>query len=130
MALIEVQDLRKSYAGREVVRGVSLRVDTGEIVGILGPNGSGKTTTVECIGGLRRRDGGRITVDGIDPGTPTPRLRLELGIIVAGIGQAGPLITGAIAQLFGLRTGLLVVPLLLVLAALVSRPSPCRANPA
>jgi ABC-2 type transport system ATP-binding protein len=80
MALIEVEDLRKSYAGREVVRGVSLRVETGEIVGILGPNGSGKTTTVECIGGLRRRDGGRITVDGLDPATPTPRLRLELGM--------------------------------------------------
>jgi ABC-2 type transport system ATP-binding protein len=80
MTLIEVQGLRKSYGGREVVRGIDLSVDAGQIVGILGPNGSGKTTAVECIGGLRRRDGGRVSVDGMDPADEEPRLRLELGM--------------------------------------------------
>lgn len=80
MAYIEVEDLRKRYGGREVVRGVSLTVERGETVGILGPNGSGKTTTVECLGGLRRRDGGRVVIDGMDPAQEPPRLRLELGM--------------------------------------------------
>lgn len=80
MALIEVDGLRKSYGGREVVKGVSFEVDAGQIVGILGPNGSGKTTCVECIGGLRIRDGGRISVDGMDPADDDRRLRLELGM--------------------------------------------------
>lgn len=49
MALIDVTGLRKSYGSREVLRGIDLQVDEGEIVGVLGPNGSGKTTAVECI---------------------------------------------------------------------------------
>jgi ABC-2 type transport system ATP-binding protein len=80
MALIEVEGLRKSYGGREVLKGVSFEVEAGRTVGILGPNGSGKTTCVECIGGLRVRDAGRISVDGMDPGDDDRRLRLELGM--------------------------------------------------
>jgi len=80
MALIEVEGLRKSYGKREVLKGVSFTVGAGQIVGILGPNGSGKTTCVECIGGLRVRDGGRISVDGMDPRDDDLRLRLELGM--------------------------------------------------
>lgn len=67
MALIEVRGLTKSYGDRRVLRGIDLDVAAGEIVGVLGPNGAGKTTTVECIGGLRARDGGSVSVDGIDP---------------------------------------------------------------
>ncbi|MER7406096.1 ABC transporter ATP-binding protein [Streptomyces sp. NPDC000070] len=67
MALIEVNDLRKSYGGRPVVDGVSLAVEEGEIFGILGSNGAGKTTTVESILGLRVPDGGTIRVCGLDP---------------------------------------------------------------
>ncbi len=80
MPLIEVEGLRKSYGAREVVKGVSFAVEAGRIVGILGPNGSGKTTCVECVGGLRVRDGGRISVDGMDPRDDDQRLRLELGM--------------------------------------------------
>ena len=58
MSVIEVTGLRKVYGERTVVDGVSFSVEPGEIFGILGPNGAGKTTTVECIGGLRQRDGG------------------------------------------------------------------------
>ncbi|MFI6943278.1 ABC transporter ATP-binding protein [Streptomyces sp. NPDC050418] len=67
MPIIEVADLRKAYAGRPAVDGVSFSVEEGEIFGILGPNGAGKTTTVECVGGLRVPDSGRIRVAGLDP---------------------------------------------------------------
>ncbi|MFI5657597.1 ATP-binding cassette domain-containing protein [Streptomyces sp. NPDC051684] len=65
--LIEVAGLRKTYAGRAVVDGVSFTVGEGEIFGILGPNGAGKTTTVECVEGLRAADEGRVRVAGLDP---------------------------------------------------------------
>ncbi len=66
-AVIEVQGLSKTYAGRTVVDDVSFTVQEGEIFGILGPNGAGKTTTVECIEGLRAPDAGRVRVAGLDP---------------------------------------------------------------
>jgi ABC-2 type transport system ATP-binding protein len=78
--MIEVRDLRKIYGPRTVVDGVSFSVEPGEIFGILGPNGAGKTTTVECIGGLRRRDGGSITVAGMDPADEGKAFREALGI--------------------------------------------------
>ncbi|MGY0018789.1 ABC transporter ATP-binding protein [Streptomyces sp. cg35] len=65
--LIEVAGLRKAYAGRAVVDGISFAVEEGEIFGILGPNGAGKTTTVECVEGLRVPDEGRVRVAGLDP---------------------------------------------------------------
>jgi ABC-2 type transport system ATP-binding protein len=65
--LIEVTGLRKSYAGRPAVDGVSFTVEEGEIFGILGSNGAGKTTTVECVEGLRVPDSGTVRVAGLDP---------------------------------------------------------------
>ncbi|MFI9552221.1 ABC transporter ATP-binding protein [Nonomuraea endophytica] len=79
MDLIEVTNLRKSYKDHVAVEDVSFSVEEGEIFGILGPNGAGKTTTVECVSGLRRRDGGQISVAGIDPGRDRDRLRRILG---------------------------------------------------
>jgi ABC-2 type transport system ATP-binding protein len=78
--VIEVTDLRKVYGQRTVVDGVSFSVDQGEIFGVLGPNGAGKTTTVECIGGLRKRDGGGISVAGMDPAQEGASFREVLGI--------------------------------------------------
>lgn len=80
MAHLEVSGLTKSYGSRTVLHGLDLSVRRGEIVGILGPNGAGKTTAVECIGGLRERDGGTVRVDGIDPASGDPRLRAILGM--------------------------------------------------
>ncbi len=80
MSVIEVAGLRKVYGERTVVDGVSFSVEQGEIFGILGPNGAGKTTTVECIGGLRQRDGGSVTVAGMDPADEGPAFREVLGI--------------------------------------------------
>jgi ABC-2 type transport system ATP-binding protein len=80
MPVIEVTDLRKVYGQHTVVDGVSFTVEPGEIFGILGPNGAGKTTTVECVGGLRPRDGGTISVSGMDPAMEGTELREVLGI--------------------------------------------------
>ena len=61
---IETRGLRKSYKGREVVKGISVRVDQGSVVGLLGPNGAGKTTTFYMIVGLVTPDGGEVIIDG------------------------------------------------------------------
>lgn len=63
---IETNQLVKNYKGRNVVDGVSLRVDSGSIVGLLGANGAGKTTTFYMIVGLERPDNGQVLINGAD----------------------------------------------------------------
>lgn len=67
MPIVEVRGLRKTYGTTVAVDHLDLDVEEGEIFGILGPNGSGKTTTVECIAGLRKPDAGTVRVAGFDP---------------------------------------------------------------
>ena len=64
--IITVDQLVKTYDGKNVVDSVSFEVKKGEIFGILGPNGAGKTTTLEMLEALRPIDGGTATIDGID----------------------------------------------------------------
>jgi ABC-2 type transport system ATP-binding protein len=78
--MIDVRGLRKVYGDRTVVDEIDFSVEDGEIFGILGPNGAGKTTTVECIAGLRRRDGGSIRVAGMDPGREGTLFRETVGV--------------------------------------------------
>lgn len=59
-----VSELRKSYGTNQVLKGVSFDILPGEIFGILGVNGAGKTTMLECIEGFRRYESGRIQVEG------------------------------------------------------------------
>jgi ABC-type cobalamin/Fe3+-siderophores transport system ATPase subunit len=66
-AVIEVQQLHKTYTDTVAVDNISFTVERGEVFGILGPNGAGKTTTVECVEGLRQPDGGDIRVLGLNP---------------------------------------------------------------
>lgn len=100
MALISLRGLTKSYGDRQVLHGVDLDVDQGQILGVAGPNGAGKTTMVECLGGLRDRDGGTITIDGIDPARPTPELRRLLGIQLQQIQVPPVLRTREVLELF------------------------------
>ncbi len=79
-AVIEVQNLHKSYGDTVAVDDVSFAVQEGEIFGILGPNGAGKTTTVECIEGLRAADRGQISVLGLDPRQNRAELTQRLGV--------------------------------------------------
>lgn len=80
MSLIEVRDLRKTYGSTVAVDRVSMDVAEGEMVGVLGPNGSGKTTTVECIAGLRRPDAGSVRVAGLDPAADRRALTAFVGV--------------------------------------------------
>src|ERR687883_2039216 len=61
--VLRVDDLRKRFGDVEVLKGVSLTLNKGEVVALLGPSGSGKTTILRAVAGLERPDGGRITVN-------------------------------------------------------------------
>jgi len=77
--VITVDGLAKSYGAVTAVAELSFSVERGEIFGILGPNGAGKTTTVECLQGLRHRDGGEVRVLGLDPDRQPDELRRRIG---------------------------------------------------
>jgi len=80
-AAIECRDLRKTYDGKvEAVRGLNLRIETGECFGLLGPNGAGKTTTIEILEGLLEPTSGRVTILGRTWQESPRELREWLGI--------------------------------------------------
>lgn len=79
-AIIEIKNLRKTYADTVAVEDVSFTVNEGEIFGMVGPNGAGKTTTIECIEGLRKPDSGTIRVLGLDPHVDSKTLRTCTGV--------------------------------------------------
>lgn len=62
--MIEVKDIRKSFGSAEVLKGVGLRVEKGDVIAILGPSGSGKTTFLRCMNFLETADSGTMTFDG------------------------------------------------------------------
>lgn len=64
--MIEVRDIRKSFEGLEVLRGVSLRVEEAEVMAVVGPSGAGKTTLLQIIGSLENPDLGTVCYDGTD----------------------------------------------------------------
>src|SRR5829696_10272454 len=76
---IDVEGLTKRYGGRPVVDGVSLKVRTGRICGFLGPNGSGKTTTIRMLCGLLKPDAGRGTCLGFDILSEAPEIKRHVG---------------------------------------------------
>jgi ABC-2 type transport system ATP-binding protein len=78
-AILQVENLVKRYGDLEAVRGVSFSVEEGEVFGLLGPNGAGKTSTVEVLEGLRTRDGGNVSVCGLDPQQDEQALKHEIG---------------------------------------------------
>ncbi|MFG6559193.1 MULTISPECIES: LPS export ABC transporter ATP-binding protein [unclassified Sulfitobacter] len=77
---LRIQHLRKSYRKKAVIRDFSMELDRGEVVALLGPNGSGKTTTFYAVAGLVTPEGGRVTVDGKDVTTLPMYRRAQLGI--------------------------------------------------
>ena len=79
MNVIDVRNLTKSFGKTIVVDHISLRVAKGEIVGFLGPNGSGKTTTIRMICGLLTPDAGEGTVLGFDVIRESRRIKAEVG---------------------------------------------------
>jgi lipopolysaccharide export system ATP-binding protein len=80
MTILAATHIIKSYNNRNVVNGVSLQVNTGEVVGLLGPNGAGKTTSFYMMVGLVKADEGIITLDDYDITHHPMHLRARLGI--------------------------------------------------
>src|SRR5258708_21193032 len=80
MSTLRTESLTKSYSGRTVVKGVSLDVNSGEVVGLLGPNGAGKTTTFYMTVGLTVPDSGRVFLDGEDVTDSPMYMRARKGI--------------------------------------------------
>ena len=76
---IDVEGLTKRFGSRTVVDGVSLKVPTGEVWGFLGPNGSGKTTTIRMLCGLLKPDGGTGTCLGLDLLKDAEAIKLQVG---------------------------------------------------
>lgn len=77
---IQVEHLTKSFRRTTAVADVSLRVERGEVFGILGANGAGKTTTVDMMSGLRKPDRGHVSVLGHDPQRERNAVRQILGV--------------------------------------------------
>ncbi len=63
MALLEVNNIHKSFGGNNVLKGVSLKVEKGDVISVLGPSGSGKTTLLRCINFLEKADGGELVFE-------------------------------------------------------------------
>jgi ABC-2 type transport system ATP-binding protein len=79
---VAVGDLRKSYGGHEALRGISFEIREGEVFSLLGPNGAGKTTTIEILEGYRPRDGGDVSVLGVDPAHAPSLWRGRIGVVL------------------------------------------------
>ena len=62
--MLEAKNVRKAFDGREVLRGIDLGVEKGDVIAILGPSGSGKTTFLRCLNYLERADAGEMIFDG------------------------------------------------------------------
>jgi branched-chain amino acid transport system ATP-binding protein len=85
--LLEIEDVHVHYGQVEALKGVSIDVDRGEIVTLIGANGAGKTTTLKTISGLRRVSAGAIRFDGRDITGMPGHKRVELGLCQAPEGR-------------------------------------------
>jgi polar amino acid transport system ATP-binding protein len=84
MPLVEIRDVSKSFGPLKVLRDVSLEVEAGEIIAVIGRSGSGKSTLLRCINGLETIQAGSISIDGVrvnDPATDLRKLRQQVGIV-------------------------------------------------
>ncbi len=82
--MIEIRNLTKSFGALEVLKGVNLRIDDGEVVAIIGPSGSGKSTILRCINLLEVPTSGTILVDGVDvtaQGADIQKVRERTGMV-------------------------------------------------
>jgi ABC-2 type transport system ATP-binding protein len=102
---IHVEGLTKAYGDRRVLNGLSFEVQPQEIFGILGPNGVGKTTSVEIVQGLRRRDAGTVELLGLDPSRDRPKLRTLIGAQLQSSALPDRLRVGEALRLFARLAG-------------------------
>ena len=67
--MIDIKNITKSFGSLQVLKGIDLRIEKGEVVSIVGPSGAGKTTLLQILGTLDKPDSGSVVVDGIDVGS-------------------------------------------------------------
>ena len=82
--MISVKNLRKSFHGTEVLKGISAEIPRGDVVCIIGPSGSGKSTFLRCLNRLETPDSGEILLDGVDlmdRHTDLDRQRMKMGMV-------------------------------------------------
>lgn len=78
--VIHVKNLSKSYAEIKAIQNVNISVCRGEVFGLLGANGAGKSTTIECILGTKRQDSGTVSISGMNPQTARKTLFEKVGV--------------------------------------------------
>ena len=82
--MISVKNLRKSFHGTEVLKGITTEIDRGDVVCIIGPSGSGKSTFLRCLNRLETPDSGEILLDGVDlmdRKADLDRQRMKMGMV-------------------------------------------------
>ena len=94
MAFIEMKNIKKSFGSAEILHGVSLTVDKGEVVSIIGPSGAGKSTFLRCLNNLETIQGGTIMVDG------DCLVREENGHVIYAKAETARLILGKMGMVF------------------------------
>lgn len=82
MKVLEVKELKKTIGKREIIKGLNLEINSGEIYGFLGPNGAGKTTTIRMLVGLIKPTSGEIRICGHDLKKDTSKALEEVGAVV------------------------------------------------
>ena len=84
MSLIEIRDLKKEYDNAVPLRGINADIEEGEVISIIGPSGTGKSTLLRCINRLETPTSGTVTVDGVnvcDPSADLPKVRRSMGMV-------------------------------------------------
>jgi ABC-2 type transport system ATP-binding protein len=80
MEVIKISDLSKAYGNTKAVNNISISVNRGEVFGLLGANGAGKSTTIECVLGTKKYDGGVVSILGMNPQTERKELFERVGV--------------------------------------------------
>lgn len=81
MDVVDIENVYKNFGSVQALAGLSLRVAEGETLGLLGPNGSGKTTTVRLLNGIINADQGKISVFGLSPEKDGLKIRMNSGVV-------------------------------------------------
>ena len=87
MSKIAVQNLHKSFGHNEVLKGIDLTVEDGEVVAVIGPSGSGKSTLLRCLNKLEEPTSGHVVIDGVDLTVVRQNLDVDAGDVVAAKGR-------------------------------------------
>lgn len=82
MSVVELTNLTKTYKNGRGIKGLNLTIEKGQVYGLLGPNGSGKTTTMKIMTGLIRPDSGNVNIFGHDPGEDMEKAMGKVGCMI------------------------------------------------